>query len=72
MTHTTPGQRTAIVTGAARGIGAEVAGRPAYDGPAGQVGEPEDIAHTASSLVSREAGFVSGQVIHLAGAPVGR
>ncbi|MEU9011388.1 SDR family NAD(P)-dependent oxidoreductase [Streptomyces sp. NPDC048479] len=38
--------------------------------PVGRVGEPEDIAHTASFLVSPEAGFVSGQVIYVAGGPV--
>ncbi|MFD9005432.1 SDR family NAD(P)-dependent oxidoreductase [Streptomyces sp. NPDC059582] len=39
--------------------------------PVGRVGEPEDIAHTASYLVSPESGFVSGQVIYVAGGPVG-
>ncbi|RIQ20643.1 SDR family NAD(P)-dependent oxidoreductase [Jiangella rhizosphaerae] len=39
--------------------------------PVGRVGRPEDIAHTASYLVSPEAGFVTGQVIHVAGGPVG-
>jgi NAD(P)-dependent dehydrogenase (short-subunit alcohol dehydrogenase family) len=38
--------------------------------PLGRVGQPEDIAHTASYLVSPEAGFVSGQVIYVAGGPV--
>jgi NAD(P)-dependent dehydrogenase (short-subunit alcohol dehydrogenase family) len=38
--------------------------------PVGRVGQPEDIAHTASFLVSPEAGFVSGQVIYVAGGPV--
>ncbi|GAA3704027.1 3-oxoacyl-ACP reductase FabG [Nonomuraea antimicrobica] len=38
--------------------------------PVGRVGQPEDIAHTASYLVSPEAGFVSGQVIYVAGGPV--
>lgn len=38
--------------------------------PVGRVGEPEDIAHTASFLVSQQAGFVSGQVIYVAGGPV--
>ncbi|MFF1837248.1 SDR family NAD(P)-dependent oxidoreductase [Streptomyces sp. NPDC058231] len=38
--------------------------------PVGRVGQPEDIAHTASYLVSPGAGFVSGQVIHVAGGPV--
>ena len=38
--------------------------------PVGRVGEPEDIAHTASFLVSPGAGFVSGQVVHVAGGPV--
>ncbi|QFZ17693.1 3-oxoacyl-ACP reductase FabG [Saccharothrix syringae] len=37
--------------------------------PVGRVGTPEDIAHTASFLVSEGAGFVSGQVIYVAGGP---
>ncbi|WP_424186118.1 3-oxoacyl-ACP reductase FabG [Actinokineospora sp. G85] len=37
--------------------------------PVGRVGTPEDIAATASFLVSEEAGFVSGQVIYVAGGP---
>ncbi|MEV6005281.1 SDR family NAD(P)-dependent oxidoreductase [Streptomyces sp. NPDC051976] len=36
----------------------------------GRVGQPEDIAHTASYLTSPHAGFVSGQVIYVAGGPV--
>jgi NAD(P)-dependent dehydrogenase (short-subunit alcohol dehydrogenase family) len=36
----------------------------------GRVGQPDDIAHTAAYLVSPEAGFVSGQVIYVAGGPV--
>ena len=38
--------------------------------PVGRVGQPEDIAHTASYLVSPHAGFVSGQVVYVAGGPV--
>jgi len=37
--------------------------------PVGRVGEPEDIAATVSFLTSEEAGFVSGQVIYVAGGP---
>ncbi|WP_040834371.1 3-oxoacyl-ACP reductase FabG [Nocardia brevicatena] len=37
--------------------------------PVNRVGYPEDIAHTASFLVSEGAGFVSGQVIYVAGGP---
>ncbi|MGH3357014.1 MAG: 3-oxoacyl-ACP reductase FabG [Nocardioidaceae bacterium] len=37
--------------------------------PVARVGYPEDIAHTASFLVSEGAGFVSGQVIYVAGGP---
>ena len=37
--------------------------------PVGRVGQPEDIAHTASFLCSEGAGFVSGQVIYVAGGP---
>ncbi|MCT1829371.1 3-oxoacyl-ACP reductase FabG [Brevibacterium luteolum] len=37
--------------------------------PVGRSGKPEDIAHTASFLASEGAGFVSGQVIYVAGGP---
>jgi 3-oxoacyl-[acyl-carrier protein] reductase len=37
--------------------------------PVGRVGEPADIAATVSFLVSDESGFVSGQVIYVAGGP---
>ncbi|MGJ9413112.1 3-oxoacyl-ACP reductase FabG [Aeromicrobium sp. CF4.19] len=37
--------------------------------PVQRVGQPEDIAHTASFLASDGAGFVSGQVIYVAGGP---
>jgi len=38
--------------------------------PVGRVGQPEDIAATISFLCSQEAGFVSGQVIYVAGGPL--
>lgn len=38
--------------------------------PVGRVGQPEDIAHTVSFLCSDGAGFVSGQVIYVAGGPM--
>ncbi|MGI5353341.1 SDR family NAD(P)-dependent oxidoreductase [Streptomyces sp. CA-250714] len=44
--------------------------RAAESAPVGRVGTPEDIAHTASFLASPAAGFVSGQVIYVAGGPV--
>jgi 3-oxoacyl-[acyl-carrier protein] reductase len=37
--------------------------------PVRRVGVPEDIAGTVSFLVSEDAGFVSGQVIYVAGGP---
>jgi 3-oxoacyl-[acyl-carrier protein] reductase len=37
--------------------------------PVNRAGQPEDIAHTVSFLVSEGAGFVSGQVIYVAGGP---
>ena len=37
--------------------------------PVGRVGQPSDIAATISFLTSEEAGFVSGQVIYVAGGP---
>ncbi|MFI0961255.1 3-oxoacyl-ACP reductase FabG [Streptomyces sp. NPDC021080] len=37
--------------------------------PVARVGEPDDIAHTVSFFASEGAGFVSGQVIYVAGGP---
>ncbi|MGH3860622.1 3-oxoacyl-ACP reductase FabG [Actinokineospora sp.] len=37
--------------------------------PVGRIGTPDDIAATASFLCGEEAGFVSGQVIYVAGGP---
>ncbi|GAA1208895.1 3-oxoacyl-ACP reductase FabG [Pseudonocardia alaniniphila] len=37
--------------------------------PVGRVGQPEDIAHLVSFLVSEGAGFISGQVVYAAGGP---
>ncbi|MEW2385917.1 3-oxoacyl-ACP reductase FabG [Micromonospora sp. NPDC047707] len=37
--------------------------------PVGRAGQPQDIAHAVSFLVSDGAGFVSGQVIYVAGGP---
>jgi 3-oxoacyl-[acyl-carrier protein] reductase len=38
--------------------------------PVGRVGQPEDVAHVISFLASEGAGFVSGQVIYVAGGPL--
>jgi 3-oxoacyl-[acyl-carrier protein] reductase len=38
--------------------------------PARRVGTPEDVAHVISFLASEGAGFVSGQVIYVAGGPL--
>jgi len=38
--------------------------------PVRWVGHPDDVAHTISFLVSEGAGFVSGQVIYVAGGPL--
>jgi 3-oxoacyl-[acyl-carrier protein] reductase len=37
--------------------------------PVGRVGQPDDIANTVSFLTSEGSGFVSGQVIYVAGGP---
>ena len=49
--------RIAIVTGRAVAVGSDVSNRA-------------DVAHTISFLVSEGAGFVSGQVIYVAGGPL--
>jgi len=38
--------------------------------PVRRVGQPDDVANTISFLVSEGAGFVSGQVIYVAGGPL--
>jgi 3-oxoacyl-[acyl-carrier protein] reductase len=38
--------------------------------PVRRVGQPADVAHVISFLVSEGAGFVSGQVIYVAGGPL--
>jgi len=38
--------------------------------PVGRVGQPDDIAHVVSFLAGDGAGFVSGQVIYVAGGPL--
>jgi 3-oxoacyl-[acyl-carrier protein] reductase len=38
--------------------------------PVARVGQPADVAHTVSYLVSDGASFVSGQVIYVAGGPL--
>ncbi|MFD0556007.1 3-oxoacyl-[acyl-carrier protein] reductase [Stackebrandtia endophytica] len=43
----------------------------AADIPVRRVGRPEDIAHTTSFLASDGAGYVTGQVIYVAGGPRG-
>jgi 3-oxoacyl-[acyl-carrier protein] reductase len=41
----------------------------ADDIPVGRVGHPDDIANAVSFFVSERAGFVSGQVLYVAGGP---
>ena len=38
--------------------------------PVGRVGQPADVAAAVSFLVGEDAGFVSGQVIYVAGGPL--
>ncbi|CAM3334024.1 3-oxoacyl-ACP reductase FabG [Nocardioides dubius] len=43
----------------------------AKETPVGRVGVPEDIAHAVAFFVSEQSGFVSGQVLTVAGGPKG-
>ena len=65
--------QTDMTAATAERIGVAVRGlhrrTPPQQIPVARVGQPEDIAATISFLVSEEAGFVSGQVIYVAGGP---
>jgi 3-oxoacyl-[acyl-carrier protein] reductase len=43
----------------------------AEDLPVRRVGQPADIAHAVSYLTSDDAGYVTGQVLYVAGGPRG-
>jgi 3-oxoacyl-[acyl-carrier protein] reductase len=58
-------------TAARMGIGFEEFQKAAAASiPVRRVGTPDDVAHMISFLVSERAGFVSGQVIYVAGGPL--
>ena len=66
------------VTDMTRGVAAEVG--TAFEDmeqamvkriPVGRPGHPDDIAHAVSFLADERSGFVSGQVLYVAGGPVG-
>jgi 3-oxoacyl-[acyl-carrier protein] reductase len=58
-------------TAARMGIGFEEFQKAAAASiPVRRVGTPDDVAHVISFLVSEGAGFVSGQVIYVAGGPL--
>ena len=77
--------KTALLTGAARGIGAATAERLASEGahvviadfdeaaaeqtPLRRIGQPEDVAGVIAFLCSEDAAYVSGQVIYVRGGP---
>jgi 3-oxoacyl-[acyl-carrier protein] reductase len=57
-------------TAARLGLGFEEFQRIAAEQiPVGRVGRPEDIAHAVSFLVHPDSGFISGEVIYVAGGP---
>jgi 3-oxoacyl-[acyl-carrier protein] reductase len=49
----------------------EMQERMAKDVPVGRIGRAEDIAHAASFFADPRSGFVSGQVLYVAGGPRG-
>jgi 3-oxoacyl-[acyl-carrier protein] reductase len=48
---------------------ADYLGLAAKDVPVGRVGQPEDIAGAVSFFCAEQSGFVSGQVLYVAGGP---
>ncbi|MGL4743807.1 MAG: 3-oxoacyl-ACP reductase FabG [Dermatophilaceae bacterium] len=48
----------------------EFVARTAAQIPVGRIGQPADIAAAIAFLVSEEAGFISGQVLYVAGGPL--
>jgi 3-oxoacyl-[acyl-carrier protein] reductase len=47
----------------------EMQAQIAKDIPVGRVGQPEDIANAVAFFVDERSGFVSGQVLYVAGGP---
>lgn len=45
--------------------------RMVADIPVGRAGEPRDIAHAVAFFADERSGFVSGQVLYVAGGPQG-
>ena len=65
---------TDMTAATAARVGMELRGLPGRSRgstiPVRRVGQPEDVANTISFLASEAAGFVSGQVIYVAGGPL--
>ncbi|MBZ4320980.1 3-oxoacyl-ACP reductase FabG [Streptomyces huiliensis] len=58
-------------TAARIGIGFEdLQAAAAGEIPVGRVGQPEDVAHAIAFFTGENAGFVSGQVLYVAGGPL--
>jgi 3-oxoacyl-[acyl-carrier protein] reductase len=56
-----------IDTPLVRGLHPDVRERLLKAQPGGRMGTPEDVAAAVAFLASPEAGFVSGQVLHVCG-----
>lgn len=63
---------TPMTAGVAERVGMsfeEMQAQLAKDIPVGRVGQPEDIANAVAFFVDERSGFVSGQVLYVAGGP---
>jgi 3-oxoacyl-[acyl-carrier protein] reductase len=56
-----------IDTAMTRDLSAEVRDGLMKQIPLGRLGTPQDVAHAVRFLVSEEAGYITGQVIHVNG-----